>query len=136
MGGSASLNPCPRFADRRGLLRSFDRPGCIFSYPCGDFGDFVEVLGLVFGGASAIVGLATLVTKGIGALRSYDRQLEQLRLTISDSQIESERQRAQIREHLLKLEGAMALLRSEIGLEQSIATSPRRRHSSPIETDI
>jgi hypothetical protein len=87
----------------------------------------VEIIGLIFGGSSAIVGLAGLITKLIGAMRGYDRALENLRHDIGLSNLESERQRAQLREHLLRLEAGLDLLRSELGLKRSIETSPRVR---------
>jgi hypothetical protein len=99
--------------------------------------NFVEIIGLIFGGSSAVVGLAGLISKLIGTMRGYDRQLEALRHGIAEAQLESERQRSQIREHLLKLEAALDMLRTELGVKQSIESSPRfRSHSRPIETDI
>jgi hypothetical protein len=84
----------------------------------------VEIIGLIVTGSLGVAGLGA---KLISAMRGYDRALENLRHDIGLSNLESERQRAQLREHLLKLEASLDLLRSELGLRRSIAASPRAR---------
>lgn len=84
----------------------------------------MEIIGLI---ASVTIGAAGLGAKLISALRGYDRALENLRHDIGLSNLESERQRAQLREHLLRLEASLDLLRSELGVRRSIEASPRAR---------
>jgi hypothetical protein len=83
----------------------------------------VEILGLVFGGISCCLAIGT---KLIGALRNYDRQIGVLRDEMHLDRLSSEKQRSQIRADLIEI-------KSWINLQSSIASSPRYRHSSPVE---
>jgi hypothetical protein len=83
----------------------------------------VEILGLVFGGSSALVGIAGLGIKAIAWLRSIDAQIAEIRLRQSEGEHNCQSQLAEIR-------GQLQLIQSQLELARSIASHPRHR---PIE---
>lgn len=86
----------------------------------------MEVLGLFFGGSSALVGIAGLGVKAIAWLRSIDAQIAEIRLSQSEGDHRCQSELAQIR-------GQLDLIRSQLELARSIASHPRHQRGEPIE---
>jgi hypothetical protein len=87
----------------------------------------MEILGLVFGGASALVGVAGLGVKALAWLRSIDAQIAALRL----SQAEGDHS---CRSELAEIRAQLALIQGQLELARSIASHPRHRPmGEPIE---
>lgn len=87
----------------------------------------MEILGLVFGGSSVLVGVAGLGIKGLSWLRSIDAQISALRL----SQAEGEHN---CQARLAEITAQLALIQGQLELARAISSSPRyRAKGDPIE---